>query len=63
MLRVRNTEEWISDICIQLGNAREERVAVTNQDTILAKVFKAKYYPKDGFLDAKLGHKEDYDCG
>jgi hypothetical protein len=36
---------------------------VTNQDTILAKVFKAKYYPKDGFLDAKLGHKEDYDCG
>jgi ribonuclease HI len=33
---------------------------LTNQDTILSKVFKAKYYPKEGFLDAKLGHNPSY---
>ncbi|GAU48919.1 hypothetical protein TSUD_301740 [Trifolium subterraneum] len=33
---------------------------VTNQDTILAKVFKAKYYPNEGFLNAKLGHNPSY---
>jgi hypothetical protein len=33
---------------------------LTDQDTILSKVFKAKYYPKEGFLDAKLGHNPSY---
>jgi hypothetical protein len=29
-------------------------------DTILSRVFKAKYYPKEGFLEAKLGHNPSY---
>jgi hypothetical protein len=33
---------------------------VTNHDTILSKVFKAKYYPNEGFLEAKLGHNPNY---
>lgn len=33
---------------------------LTNQDTILSRVFKAKYYPKSGFLEAKLGHNPSY---
>jgi hypothetical protein len=33
---------------------------LTNHDTILSKVFKAKYYPKEGFLVAKLGHNPSY---
>jgi hypothetical protein len=33
---------------------------LTNQDTILSQVFKAKYYPKEGFLEAKLGHNPSY---
>jgi hypothetical protein len=32
----------------------------TNHDTILYKVFKAKYYPREGFLEAKLGHNPSY---
>jgi hypothetical protein len=30
---------------------------LSNPDTILFRVFKAKYYPMKGFLEAKLGHK------
>ncbi|KAK2382439.1 hypothetical protein QL285_069974 [Trifolium repens] len=33
---------------------------LTNHDTILSRVFKAKYYPKEGFLDANLGHNPTY---
>ncbi|MCH79971.1 hypothetical protein A2U01_0000733, partial [Trifolium medium] len=33
---------------------------LTNHDTILSIVFKAKYYPREGFLDAKLGHNPSY---
>jgi hypothetical protein len=33
---------------------------LVNHDTILSKVFKAKYYPKEGFLDGKLGHNPSY---
>ncbi|PNX86605.1 ribonuclease H, partial [Trifolium pratense] len=33
---------------------------LTNHDTILSRVFKAKYYSKEGFLDAKLGHNPSY---
>ncbi|PNX78725.1 ribonuclease H, partial [Trifolium pratense] len=33
---------------------------LTNQDTILSKLFKPKYYSKEGFLDAKLGHNPSY---
>jgi ribonuclease HI len=33
---------------------------LTNHDTILSQVFKAKYYPHEGFLDAKLGHNPSY---
>ncbi|MCI12813.1 putative ribonuclease H protein, partial [Trifolium medium] len=33
---------------------------LTNHDTILSKVFKAKYYPKMGFLEATLGHNPSY---
>ncbi|KAK2402443.1 hypothetical protein QL285_051963 [Trifolium repens] len=33
---------------------------LTNHDTILSHVFKAKYYPREGFLDAKLGHNPSY---
>ncbi|KAK2444397.1 hypothetical protein QL285_015425 [Trifolium repens] len=33
---------------------------ITNHDTILYKVFKAKYYPREGFLEAKLGHNPSY---
>ncbi|WJX28105.1 hypothetical protein P8452_16861 [Trifolium repens] len=33
---------------------------LTNHDTILTQVFKAKYYPKEGFLGAKLGHNPSY---
>lgn len=28
---------------------------VSNQDTMIFKVFKAKYFPKEDFLDANLG--------
>jgi hypothetical protein len=33
---------------------------LTNHDTTLAQVFKAKYYPNEGFLDAKLDHNPSY---
>jgi hypothetical protein len=33
---------------------------LTSHDTILSRVFKAKYYPKEGFLEAKLGHNPSY---
>jgi hypothetical protein len=33
---------------------------LTNQDTILSRVFKAKYYPKTGFLEANLGHNPSH---
>jgi hypothetical protein len=33
---------------------------LTNHDTILSRVFKAKYYLKEGFLDVKLGHNPSY---
>jgi hypothetical protein len=33
---------------------------LTNHDTILSRVFKAKYYHKEGFLVAKLGHNPSY---
>jgi hypothetical protein len=33
---------------------------LTNHDTILSRVFKAKYYPKEGFLEVKLGHNPSY---
>jgi hypothetical protein len=33
---------------------------LTNPDTILFKVFKAKYYLMKGFLEAKLGHNPTY---
>jgi hypothetical protein len=33
---------------------------ISNHDTILSQVFKAKYYPKEGFLDAKLGNNPSY---
>ncbi|MCH79557.1 retrotransposon protein [Trifolium medium] len=33
---------------------------LTNHDTILSKVLKAKYYPKTGFLEATLGHNPSY---
>jgi hypothetical protein len=33
---------------------------LTNHDTILYKVFKAKYYPNEGFLEANLGHNPSY---
>ncbi|MCI11808.1 RNA-directed DNA polymerase (Reverse transcriptase), partial [Trifolium medium] len=33
---------------------------LTNHDTILSQVFKAKYYPQQEFLDAKLGHNPSY---
>jgi hypothetical protein len=33
---------------------------LTNHDTMLYKVFKAKYYPRTGFLEATLGHNPSY---
>jgi hypothetical protein len=33
---------------------------LTNHDTILSRVFKAKYYPNKGFLEANLGHNPSY---
>jgi hypothetical protein len=33
---------------------------LTNHDTILYKVFKAKYYPRERFLEANLGHNPSY---
>ncbi|GAU29295.1 hypothetical protein TSUD_226660 [Trifolium subterraneum] len=33
---------------------------LTNHDTILSRVFKAKYYPKEGFLEATLSHNPSY---
>jgi hypothetical protein len=33
---------------------------LTNHDSILSKVFKAKYYPKERFLNAILGHNPSY---
>jgi hypothetical protein len=33
---------------------------LTNHDSILYKVFKAKYYPRTGFLAATLGHNPSY---
>ncbi|CAJ2642045.1 unnamed protein product [Trifolium pratense] len=33
---------------------------LTNHDTILSRIFKAKYYPKTGFLEANLGHNPSY---
>ena len=32
----------------------------SNQDTMIFKVFKAKYFPNKDFLDAKLGHSPSY---
>jgi hypothetical protein len=33
---------------------------IANNDTIVYKVFKAKYFPREGFLEAKLGHNPSY---
>jgi len=32
----------------------------TNHDTIVSRVFKAKYFPKGNFVDTKLGHNPSY---
>ena len=32
----------------------------TNQDTIVSKVFKARYFPMGDFVDAKLGHNSSF---
>jgi hypothetical protein len=33
---------------------------LTNQDTIVTKIFKAKYFPKSDFLGASLGHNPSF---
>jgi hypothetical protein len=33
---------------------------LTNQDTIVARIYKAKYFPKTDFLGARLGHNPSY---
>jgi hypothetical protein len=33
---------------------------LTNQDTIVARIYKAKYYPNTDFLGARLGHNPSY---
>jgi len=33
---------------------------LTNQDTIVARIYKAKYYPNNDFLGARLGHNPSY---
>ena len=33
---------------------------VTNPNSLVNKIFKAKYYPKDSFLSAKLGANQSY---
>jgi hypothetical protein len=32
----------------------------TNHDTKVERVFKAKYFPRGNFVDAKLGHNSSY---
>lgn len=33
---------------------------ISNQDAIVTKVFRAKYFPNVDFLDANLGHNPSY---
>ncbi|PNY10313.1 pentatricopeptide repeat-containing protein, partial [Trifolium pratense] len=42
------------------GRGKQSWKLVSNHDNILSQVFKAKYYPKERFLDAKLGHNPSY---
>ncbi|KAK2445802.1 putative mitochondrial protein [Trifolium repens] len=42
------------------GRGKQDWQLLTNQDTILSRVLKAKYYPKTGFLEANLGHNPSY---
>jgi len=32
----------------------------TDHDTIVSRVFKARYYPRGNFIDAKLGHNPSF---
>jgi len=35
-------------------------MASINKDVIVTKLFKAKYFPKESFLDAPFGHNPSY---